>query len=266
MLGKLTKYEFKYMSRIFPLLYIVLIAMAAISRLLFYFADRYEYIDIASGFSVFALILLFMAVLSLPAIFVVVRFYKSMIGDEGYLTFTLPVKPKDILLSKLINAVAFSIFSLIAAIIAAVILLAGAADFSYIAVVIRTLINNIFSNCPIDFIILIFEVLVCALFYVVSLFCHLYVSMSVGQIAGKHKIISSIAAYFGLGMLLQAFSSTVIVLVERLWRFDIANSDINMVVSSITATLGVYSLYYVIISVLLFMLSSYLLTKKLNLE
>ena len=71
---------------------------------------------LAFFFIVFALLLCSTVV----QIIVYVNYYKTLCTDEGYLTFTLPVKQKDILLSKSLNALIWG------AIIGAVILVCAA--------------------------------------------------------------------------------------------------------------------------------------------
>lgn len=51
-------------------------------------------------------------------IYICVNFYKSLVTDEGYLTFTLPVKSKDILLSKIVNGIIWLAITVLAIIVA----------------------------------------------------------------------------------------------------------------------------------------------------
>ena len=44
------------------------------------------------------------------------RFYKSLLGDEGYLMFTLPVRPWQLITSKLIVSALWSIVSCVVAV------------------------------------------------------------------------------------------------------------------------------------------------------
>lgn len=50
-------------------------------------------------------------------VYICVNFYKSLVTDEGYLTFTLPVKAKDILLSKTVNGIVWMVITVLAIIV-----------------------------------------------------------------------------------------------------------------------------------------------------
>lgn len=258
MLGKLVKYEFKYMARIFLPLYIALIVAAGISRAIFRFSNEHEIISAASAVSIFALIALFVAVAALPAVFTVIRFFKSIAGDEGYLTFTLPVKASEIILSKLISAVIFGIFSTIAIGCALMILLV---DVAWIERIVEV-IGEFIAISPIDFTVIVIEVIISLILSMIFMFCQLYAAMSIGQTSGKHKILCSVAAYFGIYMVIQMISTLGTVILDELGVFNLAFTTI----SSGIAVLCLYSVYYFAVSALLFLLSSHLLTKKLNLE
>ena len=56
-----------------------------------------------SGFMLCA-VLSFFTACAVTAIFVLIRFYKNFFTDEGYLTFTLPVKRSTLLNAKTANA------------------------------------------------------------------------------------------------------------------------------------------------------------------
>ena len=98
MLGKLIKYEFKATGRILLPLYGALLVFALINRLLFR-SSLDETINntfgtiggIANILSVFAYGCTMAAVFVVTFFVIVQRFYKNILGDEGYLMNTLPV-------------------------------------------------------------------------------------------------------------------------------------------------------------------------------
>ena len=84
MLGKLIKYEFKSLLRIFLPLYAVMIALSSVIPTTDTFND-------VGAFVVFALVVISTSIFIGLAIFTILRFNSSLFGDEGYLMFTLPV-------------------------------------------------------------------------------------------------------------------------------------------------------------------------------
>ena len=122
MLGKLLKYEFKATARIFLLLYAALLVVAAFNALILPvngngFAGLLEKIpalySIIRSLSILAYILVIAAVFIITTVIIVVRFYR-MLGNEGYLWFTLPVTANQHIISKLIVAFVWSLASMVA--------------------------------------------------------------------------------------------------------------------------------------------------------
>jgi len=113
MLGKLIKYEFKATAPIFLLTYAVVVVLAGVnaamlalrpgsnSTLGLLYSGASTVMTLLYGIAAFAAFLL-------TFVIVIVRFYR-MLGDEGYLWFTLPVTPTQQIFGKLIPAVVWTI-------------------------------------------------------------------------------------------------------------------------------------------------------------
>ncbi len=106
MLIKLLKYEFKDTARIIPLFYLVTLIFAGMVLLA-------KTLDIGwfRMTTSFLLLLLGIAVAVVTLVVIVMRFYKNLYSNEGYLMFTLPVKPHLLLASKGITAFCWMILS-----------------------------------------------------------------------------------------------------------------------------------------------------------
>ena len=115
MLGKLLKYELKASSRTLLPLYIGTLIVAGICSMQVLWLAKYGVNDsriwvsqpffkngALSGFTFLLFFILCAAIMLLTAVIVIQRFNKSLIGDEGYLMFTLPVTHVQLLNSKLI--------------------------------------------------------------------------------------------------------------------------------------------------------------------
>jgi hypothetical protein len=131
MLGKLLKYELKATSRLFLYMYIGLIVVAFINMATMPVSQMGEtdgpmngIMAIISSFLMVVYVIMVIAIIVVTVLYLVVRFYKNQLGDEGYLMFTLPVSVDKHILSKLIAAMLWSISSLVVLVISALILLA----------------------------------------------------------------------------------------------------------------------------------------------
>ena len=137
MLQKLLKYNYKSVKRFGIPAIIALAALIPVSGFAGYFVVRAiekasEKGDAAIALgSIFGVLLMlaFVGILYV-AIFgvivaIMVDFYKSTATDEAYLTFTLPVTPKQIILSKLINAWLWQVLTGLLAVLAGASLVIG---------------------------------------------------------------------------------------------------------------------------------------------
>ncbi len=112
MLGKLLKYEMKASARTLIPLYIGTLVAAVVCAFITasLVTDDGVLFSVMYGktpriFSAFVFLLFFglcVAIMVLTAMIVIQRFNKNLIGDEGYLMFTLPVTHVQLLSSKLI--------------------------------------------------------------------------------------------------------------------------------------------------------------------
>lgn len=109
MLSKLLRYEFKDTARVIPFFYLI----AAILSSMVFLSEkmRIDWFRITSS----VLLLIFgFAIIVVTFVVIVLRFYKNLYSDEGYLMFTLPVKPQLLLVSKAIVGFCWMLLSTIA--------------------------------------------------------------------------------------------------------------------------------------------------------
>lgn len=105
MLGKLMKYDMKYMARVLPWLYLGALAMSFMMSLfgaLSVKTDSYGFM-IFTFLGITPFVSLIVAIGVCSSVFMMIRIYKNMFSDEGYLTFTLPVKTHTVVWSKLLT-------------------------------------------------------------------------------------------------------------------------------------------------------------------
>lgn len=262
MLGKLLKYELKATSRTFIPLYIALVLVALVNHLLLLG-------DIQFGFALTTMILmgLFVALAVVTLVVLIQRFSKNLLGDEGYLMFTLPVKPSQLILSKLLVTVFWTILSGIVSIIT-FILLVGGFDFTFLKeffTVLFTQMDVITSTWGTAMqdehfrqaLMLMITVCVAGLLSYVGTVLEIYLSLSIGQLPvfSKHRGISAFVAFFAINFILQ----TVFVLVASAFAHTSFVPSVGMM-----CTLGI--LGTLLLDCILFFATNYILNKHLNLE
>ena len=234
MYRKLCKYEFKSIARTLLPIYLAVIAVSIINA----FSEKIGSGSLMSGSSflgtgslfsnilglfqavaAFAYFGVLVALFVLTTVVIIQRFYKGLMCDEGYLMFTLPVKTWHLVASKATVAFVMSVVSGIAAMISILILGLGATadplgllanlfDFQGWARVLHQL-NIQYPAWPlyvIEFIVM------CILTALAALF-HVYVSMAIGHLARKHRVMMSVVAYIIISMALSFISGFVLILV-----------------------------------------------------
>ena len=106
MLFKLLKYDFRAMWKQFSLIWGAALALALANRFSIFWDVDDHAIGLSdtttSGITVFAFMSVITAMFVIAVIFVVNRFSKGLLGGEGYLMHTLPVRPWELVASKLI--------------------------------------------------------------------------------------------------------------------------------------------------------------------
>ena len=131
MLAKLLKYDFKAMFKIFLPLWGVLLVVSGINRLFTGAGlDAEQGLGLVNSLMVLLYVLLIVAVMVVTTVIIIARFYQGLLKDEGYLMFTIPVKPWQLVASKLISAVVISMLSVLVAIVS-VLIIASYQGFFY---------------------------------------------------------------------------------------------------------------------------------------
>ncbi len=112
MFRKMLKYDMKSVWGIWRIMAISLLGLSFVgSFVLRYILTHFEKMSESFGLAAMFAMFMLCAYLSLFAssiitmIFVYLRFYKNFFTDEGYLTFTLPIKRSTLLNAKTVNAI-----------------------------------------------------------------------------------------------------------------------------------------------------------------
>ena len=110
MLCKILKYDFRAMWKQFSIIWLAALVIALINRFTLPFQQADSTVGEGSPLLAMITISVFVGVMCamfvVALIFVLTRFYQGLLGNEGYLMHTLPVKTWQLVLSKLICAVA----------------------------------------------------------------------------------------------------------------------------------------------------------------
>lgn len=275
MLGKLMKYEVKSCGRIFFPFYIMVLVFSIIAALFINF-DNYEH-DFSMVYIIGMLVVfaLFVSAIVLTILLIVQRFSKSLLEEEGYLMFTLPVSEKTLVLSKFLTSLLFIILTSIVSIVC-ISLVSTMFGYKMSGIVdVGNLLKeagNIFSRNigGIIFYILSgiadYSVFILTVYLAITI-CHL-------PKFSKHKVLSGLAVIIVL-MIIQstiggiADSIMTSSRVQAIENMDILFFNVNQLFDTMLSV-GTYEVVMfilnIVIAVALFFGTTTLLEKKLNLE
>jgi hypothetical protein len=286
MLTKLIKHEFRATAKTFMWLYIAFMIIAAVNAL-FGHSGMAAYVsgagaDLASASqapSPVGALLVIIYVLSIAAIsigtlvVIILRFYRNLMGNEGYLMMTLPVSREKNILSKLIVAVVWNICSSLL-IIASIILIVGSGGFlNYIAEAISSL-----SAIGLPVGQMIATIILTMIVSTIAGILMLYAAMAIGPNLLKNRLGGSILAFIiiavssqfvSLGIMfgvVSASGSFAMQIPSVVSPEGIDSAALLQTVQGTMHNLTVGSLVsYGIIAVVCWFLTRYMLKKKLNL-
>lgn len=241
MLGKLLKYEFRATARLYLPLYLVVLVFGLLGRFSIFGVPwhitsgsnkgsilwtSFSVSPDATGFweeviaAVVTLILVgyIMVVMGAFVVHFIItlqRFWKNLMGDEGYLMFTLPVSTDALLWSKAITALVWSVATTLVVLLSVVVLCWEPSVTQMIRELIDYIrdpmfgleVKQLFLTCfpPLTWAVM---VILMVLGGFQKLFL-LYSSMAIGHTVKNHKVIASLGGYLALSMV-EGIISTII--------------------------------------------------------
>ncbi len=218
MLRKLLKYDLAFVFRMWWIIAVSALGLSLLGgfglRFFIANADNNKMIM----FCIMGLLLFLLSVFAIVGssivtlIFVFIRFYKHFYTDEGYLTFTLPVKRRDLFLSKTVNAMIWMTAQLLLTLICIAIIILVAPPATENDLFLNTYIyKEIFSEVSLMvkmtgggwFALYAFEVLVLILGMLLFSVTLIHFCITVGAvIARRAKLIAGIGIYYGVNSVL----------------------------------------------------------------
>lgn len=263
MFGKLMKYEMKSLTRGLLPLYGAILAVAVINRVLMGISlNRGMGLPVIIAMMVYFGLCVAVGVVTIMA--VVQRFYKGLLCDEGYLMHTLPVRPVELVLSKLTGATVMTILSGVVGVVSVLILMSVGGFF---AVDWLGGFRDLFHNFP-SWPLAVFECLLVGLFCVTGQIAQLYAAMALGHLSNKHRVAMSFVRYLVISTALSALLGIFVTVANETgldyWMTQLT-SAMN---SSLCLHLGLIFtvLAYLVKTAIFCGVTNHVLTNKLNLE
>ena len=284
MLGKLMKYDLRSGIRTFSLIWIGLALLGAINGLTirFVLAGDTQSGLVSFVFGVLPMILLvalYVAMGIFVLVFIIDRFYKGLLGNEGYLMFTLPVTSAAHIASKALTSMIFSVASAIVALLSGVLLMAVLTplNFSDVAQAFQEAGRYLRVNpLPAGTGWLIAEVAVYMLIGAAVTILQIYTAISIGHLAKKNRGWFALLAYVGISIAFSIIMNGCMSLLLQSdafpnvllnWEFCLDDTGWHVQgVGMMASALGIYIGLALLEGTGFFFATRAILSKRLNLE
>ncbi len=219
MLKKLFKYEWKYFWKIptaINLFLIIITVIGVISLTSPFWSLDIAGMDIMLGLSIFFYILAIAAGSIAVTACIAIRYYKNVYTDEGYLTNTLPVTARQIILSKLSIGMLWSLITS-AVVLISVFSLVYTAILSYQEM---DIIYEIVQEFPgflkafkeengISFLLFLLIGLIQLLLSTAFSIIKMYTAIALGQLFSRHKVAGAFLWYIGEYVVFEIITSFI---------------------------------------------------------
>jgi len=271
MLRKLMKHELRATGRIMLPMFLLVIVSAALANLstrVLLETDN-DYLNFLGMLLTTVFVLAITAMCIVAFVLMIQRFYKSLLQDEGYVMMTLPVSVHQHLFSKLLTSLLWYIGAGVVAMLAIVILVFDINFADQVVRFFRDLVEML-PKLDMDAMNILFFALEMLLFILVgaaSSCMQFYAALSAGHSFPNHKMLLSVAFYFGMQFALQLLGGALAMIV--------GSSGIIPPLSHIMPNSPYAATHLLMLFMLLaaaaygaifYFVTTYFLTKRLNLE
>lgn len=256
MLGKLIKHEWKAVAKTLFFIHLAIVAMTLVGKILVSI-KAVQKSDILTVSMVMVYVLSVIAVGIGTHIYLAMRFYKNMYTDEGYLSFTLPVKSWEHIVSKGLIAIAWMVID--GVVIFASILILAIPKQGYMEFV------NSITHANWEWLYIV-EVMAAVVVGLCAVPLTYYVSISIGQLFKNHKMLFSVIVYVVIKNVQQVLGvvvNVIFMLPSAMGNMDDSTSASMTVVNSM---IGGGLLLQLVSCVGFFLAIKFIMDKKLNLN
>lgn len=270
MLGKLMKHEFRATGRIMGPLYLalILLALGANGSVRLLSSSQNRFLITMGGVELFVFGLVIVAVGVMTLVVMINRFRTNLLGNEGYVTFTLPASVHEQVWAKLIVSAVWAIVTVAAICLSAMIAVFRVSYVNSIVESIRSMMQQMTSYYALNGTAFLLELL--ALF-IVACFCfclEFYAAMSVGHSFANHKTLLSVVFFFLFQIVMQVIGTwSLFATGNSGWLENLFSSMPNVSgVQAMHTLMAISILGTVIVAAVYYFLTTYMLKKHLNLE
>ena len=265
MLRKLMKHEFRATGRVMgPLFGLLLIAaIAARFSVGVLLESSARFLNLLGGLFTTAFVIAIVGVCVMSLVLMINRFRTNLLGDEGYIMFTLPASVHQQIWSKLIVSAVWFIATGLAVVAAGFILVAQQGFWLEIRRGFAEIFRHLTAYYAFNGTAFLFELLALIFVGCCVLCLEFYAAMAIGHSFAAHKVLYSVLSFLGLQFVMQLLSGGILVGTNYdLLTVSLPSDGVlamhSVMLTMIVSTAVFGAVYYVI--------TTMFLKKRLNLE
>ena len=265
MLRKLMKHEFRATGRVMgPLFGLLLIAaIAARFSVGVLLESSARFLNLLGGLFTTAFVIAIVGVCVMSLVLMINRFRTNLLGDEGYIMFTLPASVHQQIWSKLIVSAVWFIATGLAVVAAGFILVAQQGFWLEIRRGFAEIFRHLTAYYAFNGTAFLFELLALIFVGCCVLCLEFYAAMAIGHSFAAHKVLYSVLSFLGLQFVMQLLSGGILVGTNYDILVVVLPSDGVLAMHSVMLTMIVSTAVF---GAVYYVITTMFLKKRLNLE
>ncbi len=273
MLSKLIGYEFYATRRIYLPAFLAVIVLAVLNAVLMATVWNADTFSAPAGIILTLYVLALFAIWVLALVYMIHRFHKNLLCDEGYLMFTLPAKPSQLIWAKAITSVIWMVLTGIVCFVSLLVVMTPLmvvnvqnVSWGLFGHDLGSLLSIVWHDYGMALIIVPIELIVILVLGILSFCLNIYMCLAIGNLFRRHRIAWAFGAYVVCGIIGQILS------LPFLNWFGNDMTVYLTVVSGLEEGTQMYVmlllliLVEVVLSTICFAITNYILSKRLNLQ
>jgi len=263
MLGKLIKYNNKSIIRIMAPCYIILACITAFTQIANTFTVHNTISKVIHGLSTFAAIIAIIGTAFACFAILIYHFYKNLLCDQAYFTFTLPASIKQHIVSNTIVGTFWMLLSMFLCLVSGTALCAASSHQEFMEQIqqLRIFLSSLRAegiSVNLFGILFLFLIILCIIAQILTI----QLCFSAGQMYTGSKLIGSVIAYIIIYIVHQVLGG--LISAPFFIKYGLRSQPMTAEVIP-SFTLSMFLMVFIII-IASFYLTQFFLSRKLNLE
>ena len=272
MLRKLLKHEFRATARIMLPLYLVLLVTAVGANITTQGLSNssYQILRLLGALLAMAFGVAIIGVCVMSLVVMVQRFYKNLLGDEGYVMLTLPVNLHQQVWSKLIVSAVWFAATFLAVVLAALMVSFNVGSLTAFFRGIGELLEQLTAYYALNGAAMAVEFLAMCFFGCCAMCLHFYAALAVGHSFPTHKMAWSVLWFFVFSFAAQFLFGTAMVVLDETglaeWMFRTVDAWVLTPMAQMHLAFGMMIVLCIVYGAVFYGVTVAFLKRRLNLE